>query len=99
MTDELFDFLESRLDEGAHLIPDHMLGGVKRYVLRGIPPGSFLTAVICNDLKQAFACADDDNAAAMQNWVRFFYNYTPSGCWGSPEHYRDWARERLEDAT
>ena len=31
-------------------IPEHMRGGIERYVNHGIPPGSFLTAIICNDL-------------------------------------------------
>ena len=88
-----------RIDEGAHLIPFYMLGAVKRYILQGIPPGSFLTAVISNDLREAFARADDENAAAMQGWVRFFYNYAPSGCWGSPERYSNWlAKFREQEA-
>lgn len=88
-----------RVDEGAHLIPAYMVGAVKRYILQGIPPGSFLTAVISNDLREAFARADDDNATAMQGWVRFFYNYAPSGCWGSPERYSNWlAKFREQEA-
>jgi hypothetical protein len=81
---------EVRLELGRDLIPDHMFGAVKRYIMQGIPPGSFLTAVICNDLREAFARADDQNAAAMHGWIKFFYNYTPSGCWGSPDAYRGW---------
>lgn len=79
-----------RIAEGAHLIPDYMIGAVRRYILQGIPPGSFLTAVVCNDLREAFARADDVNAQHMHGWVRFFYNYAPSGCWGSPERYNNW---------
>lgn len=94
------DFIEERIDEGAaRYLPAHMHGAVKRYVMHGIPPGSFLTAVICNDLREAFARADDENAAAMQNWVRFFYNSTPSGCWGSPEAFADWSKARRGTVT
>ena len=44
-------------DDTAHwaLIPQHMRGGIERYVMNGVPPGSFLTAVLSNDLKEAFA--------------------------------------------
>jgi hypothetical protein len=89
----------NRIVEGAHLIPSHMIGAVKRYILQGIPPGSFLTAVLCNDLRAAFAQADDDNAAAMQGWVRFFYNYAPSGCWGSTENYHNWLAKFRKEAV
>jgi hypothetical protein len=71
-------------------IPQYMHGGVSRYVMHGIPPGNFLTAVFCNDLTESFARADDVNAAAMHDWVRFIYNCTPSGCHGSPEQFKAW---------
>jgi len=88
-----------RLDLGRDLIPDHMFGAVKRYIMQGIQPGSFLTAVICNDLREAFARADEENAAAMHGWIKFFYNYTPSGCWGSPDAYRSWIGSFRENAA
>jgi hypothetical protein len=72
------------------LVPSHMRGAVERYVMHGISPGNFLTAVLSNDLKEAFARADDDNAAAMHGWVRFLYNYTPSNSHGSPATFRAW---------
>lgn len=90
------DYLAERIDAGAHLIPQHMVGAVKRYIINGIAPGSFLAAVASNDLREAFARADDDNAAAMHNWVKFFYNYTPAGCWGSPAKFQEWLnREKV----
>ena len=72
------------------LIPGHMRGAVQRYVMHGMQPGSFLTAVLTNDLSEAFSRADDDNAAAMQGWVRFLYNYVPSNCKGSAELVNAW---------
>ena len=83
-------YIAARLDLGRDIIPGHMFGAAKRYIMHGIPPGSFLTAVICNDLREAFARADDENVAAIHGWVKFFYNYAPSGCWGSPDAYREW---------
>lgn len=72
------------------IIPEHMHGAVSRYVMHGISPGQFLTAVLSNDLMEAFGRADDDNAAAMHGWVRFLYNYMPSQSKGSPEAFRAW---------
>jgi hypothetical protein len=88
-----------RIEEGAHLIPGHMVGAVRRYIMQGIPPGSFLTAVLCNDLREAFSRADDDNSAAMRGWVQFLYNYAPSGCWGSPDRYAAWLAKFREQAA
>ena len=68
----------------------YMLGGVQRYFENRIPPGDFLTAVICNDLKEAFIRADDDNTLAMHAWVSWFYNEAPAGSWGSPEAFKNW---------
>jgi len=96
---EQSDYIAERIDAGAHLLPPYMADSAKRYILKGIPPGSFLTAVICNDLREAFARADDTNAAMMHNWVRFFYNHAPCGCWGSPERYSNWlAKFREQEA-
>ena len=69
---------------------DYMLGGVQRYVERGIEPGHFLRAVLSNDLKESFKRADDENTKHMREWVAFIYWELPGGCHGSPEHVKDW---------
>ena len=71
-------------------ISARMLGGIHRYIEQGIPPGSFLTAIIENDLKAAVERADDENMANLPAFVAYFYNQTPAGCWGSPENRRAW---------
>ena len=71
-------------------LPEHMRDAARLYIEKGIPPGSFLQAVICNDLFGAFRRADDINQAAMRDWVVFFYNEAPGDCWGSEEHFSDW---------
>jgi hypothetical protein len=67
-----------------------MHGGVRRYLENGRRPGHFLTAVICNDLKEAFARADNSNARLMGEWVKFFYNEVPNNAWGSKEKMETW---------
>lgn len=98
MTQDEIKYISERMDAGASLLPEHMIGAVKRYVLNRIPPGSFLSAVICNDLREAVGRADDENARSLSNWVRFFYNYTPSGCWGSPDNFRRWLSNEGDNA-
>ncbi len=71
-------------------LPSHMQDGARLYIEKGIPGGSFFTAVVCNDLMEAFRRADDINSARMKEWVQFFYWEAPSGCWGSKEHHDQW---------
>ncbi len=75
---------------GLERLPAHMRDGVTRYVLRGIPGGSFMTALFENRLVQAFDRADDENTAAMQEWASWLYNDAPRGCWGSPMAVSEW---------
>ena len=71
-------------------IPERMRGGIERYINHGVPPGDFLTAVICNDLRDACGRADDENRYLLWDYVLFFHNEAPSSCWGSPEKMRAW---------
>lgn len=77
-------------EKANELIPEHMHGGLKRYIENGIEPGSFLMAVLENNLKEAFGCADHINAQKIGDYVRYLYNYSPSPCWGSPEKVAQW---------
>lgn len=72
------------------LIPDHMHDAVRRYVEDGIEPGSFLEAVLCNDLKGAVMRADAMNKARLFNWVEFVVWELPEACQGSVEKYQNW---------
>jgi len=47
-------------------------------------------AVLCNNLNEACARADDENITLLPVYVAFFYNEAPSACWGSPENVRTW---------
>lgn len=78
---------------------EHMKGAVRRWIEDGITPGSFLSAVIANDLKDACARADDVNRHALFEIVRWFYNEAPAGCWGRPEALSTWRGTNSEDAA
>ena len=71
-------------------LPEHMRGAARRYVEEGIKPGGFLTAVLCNDLMEAYACADDINTASIRTWVLWLYNDAPSLCYGSIDVVDAW---------
>jgi hypothetical protein len=72
------------------LIPEYMIGGLRRYIEDGIQPGDFLRAVFRNDLTGAVERADNINITILPNYVKFLYNYAPHDCWGSAERYEAW---------
>lgn len=71
-------------------IPNHCHEGLERYVYNKIEPGSFLVAVLSNNLKQSCQRADDINKYHLFNYVNFLYNIVPADCWGSPEKVKAW---------
>ena len=75
---------------GLERLPHHMRDGVERYVLHGIPGGSFMTELFANRLVQAFGRADEVNTAAMREWASWLYNDAPGDCWGSPMAVSEW---------
>lgn len=72
------------------LIPEHMRGALRRYVMRGIPMGSFGSAILSNDFIDACGRADEENRPALFGWATFIYNFTPNACHGSPEKVQAW---------
>ena len=91
-----------KLDDNALIamhrdLPEHMHGALIRYAENGIHPGSFLTAVLRNDLQQAFQCADDQNTAAMKQWVGWMTWHLPACAWKTEENIQKWMQERYDD--
>ena len=68
-----------------------------RYVNEHCPTGSFLEAVISNDLREACAQADDRNMWTLPVIVAWLYNEAPGSCWGSPAKYEEWVNYRDHD--
>lgn len=73
-------------------IPDYMMDGLDNYINHKIPPGHFLTAVLCNDLWEAVSRADDENVKNLPAYIGYLYNEAPSGCWGSFEKFEAWLK-------
>jgi len=70
---------------------------MRRYLEEGVPPGSFLSAVLANNLVQAFARADETNRAAMFRFAMFLHNEAPLDAWGSEQAVRDWVQSKWEE--
>ena len=76
----------------------HLALGLERWIDHGIEPGSFLMAVIENDLRRACENADIGNRAQLFEIVSLLYNHAPAGCWGSPERARAWVERKEFEA-
>ena len=74
----------------------HMADVVERWIEHGVPGGSFLMAVVTNDLREAAARSDDTNRHLLFEWVAWFHNNAPIGSWGSPEAARQWMTRHAE---
>lgn len=81
-----------------HGIPEYMHDAIIRFYENGFPPGSFLSAVIDNDLKDACGRADDTNRHCLFNYIMWFYNEAPNGTWGFSGATSKWCKQ-FEDAA
>uniref|UniRef100_A0A6M3K816 Uncharacterized protein n=1 Tax=viral metagenome TaxID=1070528 RepID=A0A6M3K816_9ZZZZ len=82
---------------GRFCVPNYMRESVLNYIEHGIPVGDFLTAIICNNLKESYLCADENNLLNIPAYVNFFYNHAPSTCWGSKEKMDAWIKQKQEE--
>jgi len=77
-----------------------MREAVELYIERGIKPGSFLQAVISNDLVGAMAHAHRAlTADDIRDIVQWFYWEAPHTCFGSREKLEHWHELRASTAA
>ena len=75
--------------------PEKYRGGLQRYFEHRIVTGSFLRAVLENDLLEAFGRWDGEDLDEFRGLLSWLYNEAPSRHaegtgWGSPEKVRKW---------
>ena len=75
---------------GARGVPEHLVDGLAGYIAEGYPVGSYLEALLSNDLRGVFTRGDDSSLAGLHSTVMFLYNDAPSACWGSAEKMQAW---------
>ena len=73
-----------------NLIPDYMQGGLVRWILLGIKPGSFLTALLKGDLFNTYRCADSNNVVCIYSYVQFLYSHAPINCFDGTDTFAAW---------
>lgn len=85
------------MDADYDKLPENLRFGARRWIEDGILPGDFLTAVIENNLTEAFSRADDENTLRMRSIVSWWYNEAPGMCWGNKEKIKHWAEARAKE--
>ena len=75
------------------IIPENIRDGMVAYIEDGVVPGSFLSAVLENNLCKSFLTADYANKPRLLDIVTYLYNYVPSLCWGSKEKVDLWCEQ------
>jgi hypothetical protein len=75
-------------------ISDNIKETLDRYIINKIEPGSFLRAVLENDLYTALANADLENKYAIYNICNYIVNTLPTNCYGSLEIVKNWLRKK-----
>ena len=71
-------------------LPENGKRTIDMYVNYGYHTGSFMEAVLSNDLMGAFGCADDESRAYLFDYTSYIYNKTPMNCHGSRKIYNNW---------
>ncbi len=71
-------------------VPVSLHTGLIEYVASRRPTGSFLHAVLSNDLREACVRADYVNRWHLVEIVAFLNGYVPSPAWGSPDAVTAW---------
>lgn len=76
-------------------LPQNLRLGMQRYIEHGIPPGSFLEAVIQNKLIESFRRADEDAQMLLPEIIKWILKWMPYQKFGA-EGYKNWTRECFE---
>ena len=67
---------------------------MENYLVHGYMPGSFLTAVLTNNLMGAVGSADSTNSERLPVIVGWIMNSLPSGSYGKYDLMQDWCRDK-----
>lgn len=74
----------------------HLKRGLDRYAYHHVPTGSFLHAVLGNDLQGALASGNLDSRENLMSIVTYIRDKLPLDCQGSPEIVKAWLKGGIQ---
>jgi hypothetical protein len=77
-------------------IPEATRYTIDAWAERAQPRGSFVQAVLENNLAEAVGRADEGNIAALHSIVAYVYNHVPAARWGSPAKVKAWSKAKFD---
>lgn len=86
--------MDQMIDFGNSLIPDYTKTSLENYLLYGLPPGGFLTAVLTNNLFAAIHSADHQNLIHIADIVMWLSTLAPICSYGSHENIKEWMSDK-----
>ena len=84
---------EVALFDGDAEFSEETKNAIDNYVQHGVRPGSFVEAILMNDLKGSVLRADAANRQCLPALVTFLMNAVPSDAWGSKRGVNRWIAE------
>jgi len=82
-----------RLNYDYHDVPEHTCEALENYFFHGYEPGSFVVAVLTNDLVRACTSCDHVNREHIVDIVKWVMHKAPSGSWGSEQRVLNWIKD------
>tara|TARA_R110002020_G_scaffold283942_1_gene499564 strand:- start:225 stop:512 length:288 start_codon:yes stop_codon:yes gene_type:complete len=76
-------------------IPVHMREGMINYFIHRLEPGSFLFAMLSNDIELARVKADSINAFCIPEYEKFFVDHCDEEAYGSREKVQAWLKRGI----
>ena len=77
-----------------YAVNDYIQEAFENYLIHGLPPGSFTTAVLANDLYEACCRADFQNRQCLGDIGRWVAQNCPQQARGSYEAVSEWCADR-----
>ena len=74
-------------------IPDYTQETLERYLVYGLRPGGFVSAMLAMDMQAALNSADFQNRKAMHSIGFWIMHNAPPGSWGSYEQIKFWTND------
>lgn len=81
------------LDFSGYKLTEQSKESLYNYFVHGLEPGSFMTAVLTNDLYSAVGRADFVNIDLIPEYARWLVNRAPYGSFGDRDTVKGWLRK------